>query len=1121
MSTAPFDLQHFFKTYFTPACVSYGQDLFRQAGVSNLSFRSGHALNASVKAGAQVFRVNVLLEQLQHSKGNIVGTCTCPMGFNCRHVAAVLYKLEEDMDKALRKDEGFDKNRYKAWETWLDETQIRSKTGESAQNRSQDPVLVYIFSFGFYEDSPHWLFIDLYQSKPLKKGGVSLSAMAPAKLKNIDDLGVLELGDLHLLQQLHLSHVVNREDLGERYRLEPNTKASLIRDIINTGRAFWNEETRPLRWNESAETIYLAWHTQAQGGLKYLAHNTEEQPLILWPVSAPLSFNPKTQLVCPIITPLSENTLRQCISMPMFYPDQAQYLQTPFNAWAQAQGLPSLPLPKTQEEKIVSPKPSLTLYSTELSRILLARESRYRLDHPSTQYAYARLHFHYNGAYCAYNDYERNLYELNEEHLMIYPRQWTEEKRYLQQLNERELYPFEQKKPIEVKPAYRQDFYLGRTPEDIQFFLDVHQPELEALGWDIIYDPSFSYAPAPLYDEWYGELSETEKTDWFGLEMGVIIDDEKINLLPILANLLETQYAQQNLNTILSMDGNEPLELILKNNKKIAIPFHRFQTILTTLTELYDGQSFKDDRLILSKTLSSLLPDKDNIFKLPEIKWEMPQEIAGLSELWARFRADTNFPEPDKTFKGILRQYQLEGLHWLAFLRRNQFSGILADDMGLGKTIQALAHLALEKAHGRMKDPVLIVAPTSLIDNWQNEAAKFTPHFKTLILQGKNRTDDETLLQKQDLIITTYSVILHDEALLQKLSYYYVILDEAQWIKNANTKAFAVVTRLNSQHRLCLTGTPMENHLGELWSLFHFLNPGYLGSRKQFNKLFKNPIEVFSDEAQKISLQKRIAPFLLRRLKSVVAQDLPPKTEITQWVEMEEEQATLYESIRLSVGSKIKKILEKKGFAQSHIEILDALLKLRQACCDPRLVKLEAAQDLKQSAKLEMLMSMLSEMIEEGRKVLLFSSFTSMLSLIEIELQKESIPYVLLTGDTQDRKTPIAAFQNGEVPLFLLSLKAGGTGLNLTAADTVIHYDPWWNPAVENQATDRAHRIGQNKAVFIYKLITRGSVEEKIVHLQEKKKALLDDIFADPTTAGARLEVSDLNYLLAPMEELQ
>jgi len=309
----------------------------------------------------------------------------------------------------------------------------------------------------------------------------------------------------------------------------------------------------------------------------------------------------------------------------------------------------------------------------------------------------------------------------------------------------------------------------------------------------------------------------------------------------------------------------------------------------------------------------------------------------------------------------------------------------------------------------------------------------------------------------------------------------------------------------------------MENHLGELWSLFHFLLPGFLGDEMRFNSIFRRPIEKGKNNERRQILAHRVRPFILRRKKEEVVTELPPKTEIIQNVELSESQRDLYESVRLAMHQRVREEVDKKGLSRAHIIILDALLKLRQICCHPQLLKLPAAQNVKESAKLELLMDLVPQMIDEGRKILLFSQFTSMLAIIETALTQKNIPYVKLTGDTQDRATPVAKFQAGEVPLFLISLKAGGTGLNLTAADTVIHYDPWWNPAVENQATDRAHRIGQEKNVFVYKLMTIGTVEEKIAEMQSRKKELVEGLLDAERAQNLKLTPDDLEVLFAPL----
>jgi len=497
------------------------------------------------------------------------------------------------------------------------------------------------------------------------------------------------------------------------------------------------------------------------------------------------------------------------------------------------------------------------------------------------------------------------------------------------------------------------------------------------------------------------------------------------------------------------------------------------------------------------------------------MSWEGGIALRKFGQKLQQFSGIQVAPLP-KRLKAELRDYQREGLNWLQFLREYDLGGILADDMGLGKTVQTLAHLLLEKEQGRADRPSLVVAPTSLMVNWKREAEKFAPDLKVLILQGADRKQKFDQISQHDIVMTTYPLLSRDTKILLQQEWHLAILDEAQHIKNPKSKAAQTASHLNARHRLCLTGTPMENHLGELWSQFNFLMPGLLSSEKRFRKLFRYPIERKQDEQRQQQLRARVAPFMLRRSKSEVAKELPPKTEILSEAELDGAQRDLYETIRVSMDSKVRKAIDQQGIARSQIVILDALLKLRQVCCHPQLLKMPSAKKVTQSAKLNQLLEMLPEMVEEGRRILLFSQFTSMLAIIESELKKLKIDYVMLTGQTRNREKPIDAFQSGQVPVFLISLKAGGSGLNLTAADTVIHYDPWWNPAAENQATDRAHRIGQDKPVFVYKMITVGTVEEKIIEMQAKKQQLADALFSE---GGAVSGISneDLQTLFEPI----
>ncbi len=467
-----------------------------------------------------------------------------------------------------------------------------------------------------------------------------------------------------------------------------------------------------------------------------------------------------------------------------------------------------------------------------------------------------------------------------------------------------------------------------------------------------------------------------------------------------------------------------------------------------------------------------------------------------------------------KWFNADLRPYQQRGVDWLQFLREAGLAGVLADDMGLGKTVQTLAHLAVEHQARRLTLPALVICPTSVVGNWVREAARFAPRLRVLALQGNDRKNRFDEIADSHIVISTYPLLTRDEDILTGEDWHSVILDEAQTVKNPAASMAGVVRRLRAGQRLCLTGTPMENHLGELWALFDFMMPGFLGSQRDFANRFRTPVEKHGDVEVHAALAKRVAPFLLRRTKAEVANDLPPRTDIMENIQMQPPQRAVYEAIRLAMHAKVQAAIEAQGLAKSGIVILDALLKMRQACCDPRLLKLPSAGKHKPgSAKLDRLMDLMTTLLEEGRSILLFSQFTSMLTLIEQEVKQLGIEYVTLTGDTKDRRTPVDKFQAGKVRLFLVSLKAGGVGLNLTAADTVIHYDPWWNPAVENQATDRAHRIGQKRAVFVHRLITENSIEEKMETLKARKSALSDGILSGTGANALKMTQDDVEML--------
>lgn len=638
------------------------------------------------------------------------------------------------------------------------------------------------------------------------------------------------------------------------------------------------------------------------------------------------------------------------------------------------------------------------------------------------------------------------------------------------------------------------------SEEEWELFLDLTVPLLKECGWKVEMDPRFKLA-IQRPEKWYVDLQEAQEGKTFEVKVGFELTNERINILPFLLARLRGEKSSDYLQ--------------LADGRKVAIPTERIELLTATLLELLDKETLASGGESIEIPWVRAL-ELAAFQTMDEFETALPTTLKAAAE---RLLLVTHAPEVavPSALKTQLRPYQHQGLNWLQLLREMQFGAVLADDMGLGKTIQALAHILTEKAAGRMQSPCLIIAPTSVIYNWEAEAKKFAPSLKVHVSHGSERADHFEQFATFDLIVTSYPLLARDGEELLKHHFHLLILDEAQFIRNHQTIASRVVRLFKTEQRIALTGTPMENHLDELWSLFSFVMPGLLGGKKIFSTHFRKPIEKQGSETTRLVLARRIAPFMLRRTKGEVVLELPPKTEIIRRVELTQPQQDLYETVRASMDERVREAVKEKGLARSHIIVLDALLKMRQVCCHPLLLNSEAAQKLSKSAKLDALMEMLHEMIPEGRRILLFSQFTSMLKLIEAQLEKVGIDYVKITGQTKDRKTPVADFQAGKVPVFLISLKAGGTGLNLTAADTVIHFDPWWNPAAEQQATDRAYRIGQDKPVFVYKLIAAESVEERVLEMQERKRDLIDGLLDDQKNTLSKWSEADLAELFQPL----
>lgn len=667
-----------------------------------------------------------------------------------------------------------------------------------------------------------------------------------------------------------------------------------------------------------------------------------------------------------------------------------------------------------------------------------------------------------------------------------------------------------------VPKEHQEDLALwgADTSQRLVDFTLAGVPALEKDGWRVTYADDYPYRPISDKQAWYGDIQETSEPGWFDWELGIIINGERVNLLPMLLRIIENGPEATSLTALQKRSPLEPLAVPLKEGGIVVVPAAKIAEILATFAGLYENRlgDLVDGRL--SGPLPSI-PEDFTINGAP-IQWHGIDPLRALAKGLAAGGAVFEGECP-AGLKAALRPYQKVGLDWLSHLARHDMNGILADDMGLGKTLQTLALFQRDKEMGRLDRPCLIVAPTSLMDNWHREAARFTPDLTVLILQGPGRKRRFKAIAAYDIILTTYPLLARDEEALCATPFHYLVFDEAHTLKNPRTAAARAARRLQSRHKLALTGTPLENHLGELWALFDLLMPGLLGQERRFAQWFRTPIEKQGDAGRRETLQKRIAPFLLRRTKEKVAPELPPKTEIIKAISLTGGQQDLYETLRLALHDKVRAAITKRGLTASRIIILDALLKLRQVCCDPRLLKISLPGKVPSSAKLNLLQEMVPELIEEGRRILIFSQFTSMLALIAEALANLAIPYSILTGDTRDRSTAVDAFQEGRVPVFLVSLKAGGAGLNLTAADTVIHYDPWWNPAVERQATDRAHRLGQAKPVFVYKLIAEGTVEQKILTLQARKLAMASALLSENGEPGSTLHLEDLDGLFGPI----
>ncbi|HVJ18087.1 MAG TPA: DEAD/DEAH box helicase [Polyangiaceae bacterium] len=641
-------------------------------------------------------------------------------------------------------------------------------------------------------------------------------------------------------------------------------------------------------------------------------------------------------------------------------------------------------------------------------------------------------------------------------------------------------------------------------------------PRLRALGWDVSIDPDYPYRVVGPNSALIASIEpEEEEGDWFSLELGIDVSGQRISILPALLEILEQCSEESGLDSLLRTPARLRA-LPLGNNLYYTLPPERLRAVVKIVHELYTGEAKLDPALRFPRQRAGFVVDLEAACgKETPLIWRGATHVRDHG-----VRVST--PPPPPVCEGIglkatLRPYQEQGVAWLQHLRELETGGVLADDMGLGKTLQTIAHLVLEKRSRRADRPSLIVAPTSLLGNWRREIEKFAQGLSVCTWHGGDRQSKLAEARRADVVLTTYGLLCRDFHKLVEIEFHYLILDEAQAIKNGQSQANHAAGGIHARHRLCLSGTPVENNLDELFSLFDFLTPGFLGSRQAFREKFRLPIERGGGKDELEALRHVVGPFILRRLKEEVARELPPKTEIVRPIELEGDQRELYESIRVAAHGDVRKAIRQKGIMSSTITILDALMKLRQVCCDPRLCAVPSARRVTGSAKYEAFFTLLEKQLEQGRRVLVFSQFRRMLALLGRGMEERGIAHVELAGDTADRQKPIDAFERGEADVFLISLKAGGTGLNLVSADTVIHYDPWWNAAAQAQATDRAYRIGQTKPVFVHSLIASGSVEERMLRLQQRKQQIARALLSGGAEQQPTLTPEEVEDLFAPL----
>jgi len=1120
-----------------------GETCFLNGQVSELErLDQGHSVSACIAFGKTRYSVYVDMDEF-----GVDGDCSCPVGYNCEHVAALLFAYisapsdDQPMPTGISADT----------KPSIIEAPLPDKIAELLQQeltRHNYPPDVHqriLYILRPDETNVFHVRVHVASARLLKDGG--FGAPTPFYLSNLGNHLLHRFimpVDAHILQCIPANACAKSSFLPSG----PNAADMMIL-LLKTGRCYWLDSSQPALKAGNKRSGEWYWHLDSEArqhlrlGLSdAINDNHPVQPVL--PSSPPIYVNIDAG-VCGIIqSACPDDACESLLFMPPVEPDDPLPLGGMSFDWPAC-----VARPKTLNIRRRNQQPTAVLQL--MSGGIADSEGNEKAN--ATKAAEGiRLMFDYGGQLLPQQHDARQVrYKTANQWLIITATDADTELAYTRQLYGAGLIPnpalpsplkastpHAERMPHWLLPDTAKTEHASSNDTDWPAFIASTLPILQQAGFRIETMPGFRYEIVRVR-QW--DVHCKEHGIMGEIHFEVVLDDGlHIDLIQIVANWIKAEperLSEASLKQLVRLDVQY---LPLPDGRMLPIAAEMLHGMVVAMLDMFSMTSEQSNDynttamqwIALRDVLITAKKDTPYIHIQDDEAWrDRMRQLAAMDDI-----PDV---KPPAGLSVSLREYQQYGLNWLQHLRRLDLGALLADDMGLGKTIQTLAHILKEKEAGRLSSPALVIAPTSLMHNWKAEAARFAPDLHVLLLHGADRKANFSSIGQHDLVLTTYTLLQRDGNTLKRQHWSMLILDEAQYIRNPRTGAARIARELEADQRICLTGTPMENHLGELWALFDFLMPGYLSDIRTFKRCFRKPIEDERDSERQAQLNLRIRPFMLRRSKEAVAAELPAKTNIIRTIDMGDAQRELYEGIRLLMHQEVRDAMQRMGKGKSNIIMLNALLKMRQVCCDPRLLKqamlnktvlatdietetsanitLESI-DKAGSAKLDLLRDMLPEMIAEDRRILLFSQFTRMLKLIASLCDELSIPYVTLTGSTRDRETPVKAFQSHAVPLFLISLKAGGVGLNLTAADSVIHYDPWWNPAAEAQASDRAHRIGQDKPVFVYKLITGGSVESRVLDMQMRKQKLADALYKGSTQAKSLWNDAELESLFAPLE---